>query len=77
MGLQVRTGVIFVAEKRLQRLFYRVAAVFCFFADQLNIAFSMRPGDPVRIRNNRPLLCLAPPLPSVREPAVSIGFFTL
>ena len=35
-----------------------VAAVFC-FADQLNIALSMRRGDPVRIRNNRPLLYLA------------------
>ena len=38
---------------------------------------SMRYGDPVRIRNNRPLLCLVPPLPSVRKPAVSIGFITL
>ena len=55
MGLQVRTGVIFVAEKRLQRLFYRVAAAFCIFglhppcriaptmqaANQLNIAYPL------------------------------------
>ena len=42
MGLQVRTGVIFVAEKRLQRPFTRVAAAFAFFADQLNIAYGYR-----------------------------------
>ena len=77
MGLQVRTGVIFVAEKRLQQLFYRVAAAFLLFRRPIEYCLSIRPGDPVRIRNNRPLLCLAPPLPSVREPAVLIGFFTL
>ena len=80
MGLQVRTGVIFVAEKRLQRpnvglLQFFVVAVCAGLPPDLLIALavttrkpteyclSMRYGDPVRNRNNRPLLCLASPLP--------------
>ena len=32
---------------------------FCFSAHQLNITDTIGSGDPVRNRNNRPLLCLA------------------
>ena len=38
MGLQVRTGVIFVVENRLQLPVCRVAVAFLFFTSQLNIA---------------------------------------
>ena len=76
MGLQVRTGVIFVAEKRLQRLFAELLQPFCcdrlcasppgapiapavIARSAIEYCLLMPTGDPVRIRNNRPLLCLA------------------
>ena len=74
MGLQVRSLWFFVAEKRLQRSF-GTAAVFCCdgCCDASLVtdcpAVTVRTpseycvlilqGDPVRVRNNRPLLCLA------------------
>ena len=49
-------GCILCAEKRLQQSKV-IAAVF--YCHQVNIAYPIWFCDPVRIRNNRPLLCLA------------------
>ena len=72
MGLQVRTGVIFVAENRLQRPFAGLLQLFalsaCFplqdcpesaIRDPTEYCLWIPYGDPVRIRNNRPLLCFS------------------
>ena len=40
-------------------LFMGLLQLFAFSAHQLNIADTIGSGDPVRNRNNRPLLCLA------------------
>ena len=74
MGLQVRTGVIFVAENGCSDSFCRVAAAFCVFGllppQDCPISMIRKPteyflsagyGKPVRIRHNRPLLCWVQP----------------
>ena len=69
-GLQVRSLCFFVAEKRLRHLYWSEMPHFFVLAmgsppahshtaRQLNITDTIGQGDPVRNRNNRPLLCWA------------------
>ena len=51
--------VIFCCGKTAAAARCRVAVAFCFSAHQLNITDTIGSGDPVRNRNNRPLLCWA------------------